>query len=101
MVAAQSGKQMTLISLDNLDAFQNPGKNWNISSDALADYTKDQDIKSIPGKGAVVNILVKGDNTPLTTKESFGDVQIELDFMMTKNSNSGVYLEGRYEVSNT
>jgi len=89
---------MILISLDNLDAFQSPGKNWNISSDALADFTKDQDIKSIPGKGAVVNILVKGDNTPLTTKESFGDVQIELDFMMTKNSNSGVYLEGRYEV---
>ena len=98
MAVAQSGKQMTSISLDNLDAFQSPGKNWNISADALADYNKDQDIKSIPGKGAVVNILIKGDNTPLTTKESFGDVQIELDFMMTKNSNSGVYLEGRYEV---
>ncbi|MGC4035898.1 MAG: DUF1080 domain-containing protein [Chitinophagaceae bacterium] len=95
---AQSAKNMTTISLDNLDAFQNPGKNWNLAADAVADYTKDQDIKPIAGKGAVVNIVGKSDNTPLTTNESFGDVQIELDFMMTRNSNSGVYLQGRYEV---
>jgi hypothetical protein len=95
---AQSTKKMTSISLDNLEAFQSPGKNWNLAGDALADYTKDQDIKVLAGKGAVVNIVGKSDNTPLITKESFGDVQLELDFMMTRNSNSGVYLQGRYEV---
>jgi hypothetical protein len=95
---AQPVKKMTSISLDNLDAFQNPGKNWNIAGDAQADYTKDQDIKPLAGKGAVVNIVGKSDNTPLITKESFGDIQLELDFMMTRNSNSGVYLQGRYEV---
>ncbi len=34
----------------------------------------------------------------LYTKEEFGDIELELDFMMAKNSNSGVYLQGRYEI---
>lgn len=51
----QPSKAFSAISLTNLDAFQQPGKNWIISSDALADFTKKGDIQSISGTGAVVN----------------------------------------------
>ena len=95
---SQQPKGLSVISFNDLDAFQQPGKNWIISSNALADFNKEGDIHSVGGKGAVVNILTPGNNSHLITKESFGDLVLELDFMMAKNSNSGVYLQGRYEV---
>ena len=88
----------TIIPLNNFDAFNAPGKNWTIGSNAVADYTKAGDMKALAGQGAAVNVIGEKDNSPLTTKQEFGDVELELDFMMAKSSNSGVYLQGRYEV---
>lgn len=34
----------------------------------------------------------------LLTKESYGDVEVSLEYMIPKGSNAGVYLMGRYEV---
>ncbi len=52
------------------------------------------------GEGKVlVNASSRGEKAPyLMTKEEFGDVKIELEFMVPKNSNAGVYVMGRYEV---
>jgi hypothetical protein len=41
------------------------------------------------GKGNTVNIV---------TDEKFGDIELYLEFMVAKGSNSGVYLHGLYEV---
>ena len=95
---SQQPTGVSAIPLTSLEAFQQSGKNWIISSDAGADFTKDGDIHSISGIGAVVNIVTPNNHSHLITKESFGDLALELDFMMTKNSNSGVYLQGRYEI---
>lgn len=55
---------------------------------------------TVQGKGSILlNSLTKGDKAPyLLTKEEFGDVRIELEFMVPKGSNAGVYVMGRYEV---
>jgi hypothetical protein len=37
-------------------------------------------------------------STDIYTEEKFGDVAVELEFMIPKGSNSGVYLMGEYEV---
>jgi hypothetical protein len=37
-------------------------------------------------------------STDIYTEEKFGDVAIEVEFMIPKGSNSGVYLMGEYEV---
>ncbi|MDP4248942.1 MAG: DUF1080 domain-containing protein [Bacteroidota bacterium] len=95
---SQQTGQLQPIPLQNLDAFRDPGKNWNLASNASADPEKEGNMKAIPGEGAVVDIMNPKDNTHLITKEEYGDLQLELDFMMAKNSNSGVFLEGRYEV---
>jgi hypothetical protein len=34
----------------------------------------------------------------LFTKTVYGDADLELDYMMAKGSNSGIYLQGRYEI---
>lgn len=48
-------------------------------------------------------IVVNGDTKDLKisylfTKDEYGDVGIELEFMVPKGSNSGVHVMGRYEV---
>jgi hypothetical protein len=34
----------------------------------------------------------------LLTKENFSDVRVQVEFMVPKDSNSGIYLMGRYEI---
>ena len=96
--SAKSQDQFTNVSLNNLDAFREPGNNWVIASDAVADYTKQHDIKVVKGEGVVVNNFSRNKQMHLYTKEELGDIELELDFMMAKNSNAGVYLQGRYEI---
>ncbi|MBC7922882.1 MAG: DUF1080 domain-containing protein [Ferruginibacter sp.] len=95
---AQEPAGFTTIPLNDLRAFRDPGKNWIIASDASADYTVRGDMKPVKGTGAVVNHFSETNRTHLFTREEFGDLEVELDFMMANYSNSGVYLQGRYEI---
>jgi hypothetical protein len=95
---AQGTNSFNTISLNNLDAFKDPGNNWVIAADAIADMNKEQQMKPAKGQGVIVNDFAKKGRTHLVTKEEFGDIELDLDFMMAKNSNSGVYLQGRYEI---
>lgn len=94
----QAQTALTSIPLNNLDAFDRPGSNWSVAGDAAADLNTEGIMSALPGTGTVVNLISPKDNTHLITKQNFGDIELELDFMMPKGSNSGIYLEGRYEV---
>ena len=43
-------------------------------------------------------VNAKGGGSDIYTEEKFGDVVVELEFMVPKDSNSGIYLMGEYEV---
>ena len=43
-------------------------------------------------------VNMKGGGVDILTEEKFGDCTIELEFMVPKGSNSGVYVMGEYEV---
>lgn len=43
-------------------------------------------------------VNTKGGGTDIYTEEKFGDIHLELEFMVPKGSNSGIYLMGEYEV---
>lgn len=51
-----------------------------------------------PGTGILLNINddVKKDN--LVTLMEHGDIELEFEVMLPKGSNSGIYLQGRYEI---
>lgn len=89
------------INLSDLSAFKSPSPNWEIASAVRCDpsvkYSLD---KASAGAGILVNLPLKD---PKLSKDIFsiaehGDADIELEFMMAKESNSGVYLQGRYEI---
>ena len=47
----------------------------------------------------MINDLKKGEHgTDLYTEQKFGDCNVELELMIPKGSNSGIYLMGEYEV---
>ncbi len=51
-----------------------------------------------PGTGVLLNTPAAGARGSLFTAWEHGDLDLSLDVMMPKESNSGIYLMGRYEV---
>jgi hypothetical protein len=87
------------VSLTDLSAFQESPANWQIAGSVYADRHQERAIEAEAGTGVLVNIpqeSTTGEN--LFTSFEHGDLDLELEFMMASSSNSGVYLQGRYEV---
>jgi hypothetical protein len=73
-------------------------KNWQIAGGAQADLVKDHVMTAAKGTGVLVNLPNEKNRANLISVAEFGDSEISFDFMMAKYSNSGFYLQGRYEV---
>lgn len=116
------------IPLNDLSAFKSQAGNWQIAGDVTMDPTRDIHehasdpapvsttrkksrrsteavvpqlppiVTSKPGTGILLNLNdnVKKDN--LITLFEHGDIELEFEVMLPRGSNSGVYLQGRYEV---
>ena len=87
------------IDLTNLSFFDDPSNNWQIVGAVTAPLNQDNTLKVQKGTGILVNNPSKNKRgKDLYTELEYGDVDIELNVMMARNSNSGIYLQGRYEV---
>lgn len=84
------------MDLNNLEAFKNPAGNWSIIGNAHADLTKRNKLITSPGTGILLTTAGKK-ATDLYTQEEFGDIDLELNYMMAAGGNSGIYLQSRYE----
>ncbi len=92
-------KTIDLLEGEALEHFQ-PADHWHRVERAVMVPDRTELTTRGKGKGGVlVNGLTKDISIPyLFTRESFGDVEVELEFMIPKGSNAGVYMMGRYEV---
>ena len=86
------------VSLASLSAFRPTSANWKIVGAATADRNRPLAMAEEPGTGVLVNTPAPGARGNLFTTWEHGDLDLSLDVMMPKGSNSGVYLMGRYEV---
>src|SRR5262245_48292001 len=84
-----------LIGDKGLEAWK-PGTAWSIAGDVKLDEADPKKLLSIAGTGVITNGNTKGKN--LFTTAEFGDVELHVEFTVSKGSNSGVYLMGRYEI---
>ncbi len=81
-----------------LDAFagkEHPG--WETVASVSLNPEKANRLTATPGTGVLFNGTA-GRAPNLITKESFGDVEVHLEFLVPKGSNSGVKLEAVYEI---
>ncbi|SKB97938.1 family 16 glycoside hydrolase [Dyadobacter psychrophilus] len=100
-LAMQSAYAQQPIPLNDLSAFTTKSDNWKIVGNAAADISKENVLITSPGKGVLACTHEKGkygNQYELISNFKHGDLDIELDFMLTKGSNSGIYLQGNYEV---
>ena len=84
--------------LQDLKEFKPTGGNWKTASDVFYDLNESGKGKITAGSGILVNDLSGKAKDHLVTNMEHGDIDIELDFMMDKGSNAGIYLQGRYEI---
>jgi hypothetical protein len=117
---------MKALSLDDMSSFRKQAGNWQIVGDVTMDRTvevhheaapapventkkkkksKEQPVASKPnavtfstGKGVLLNMNDETKKDNLLTTLEHGDIDLELEVMLPKGSNSGIYLQGRYEV---
>jgi hypothetical protein len=83
--------------LTNLDVWEGKSDGWVLAGGAKTDPKNESRLVPEAGKGVLVNDLKKRPRD-LVTKQSFGDAEVRLEFMIPKRSNSGVKLEGLYEI---
>ena len=96
LLALGLNAQMAL-PLNDLSAFKSPSANWQIAGNVTADMSKKSDMQKMEGTGILVNLPTEK-AADLFSNFQHGDADIELDYMMAKGSNSGIYLQSRYEV---
>lgn len=95
-----SGLYAQSIALQDLTAFRSPSPNWQLAGSVWADPDVKYDLrKASEGRAILVNLPTD----PKQSKDIYsiaehGDADIEMEFMMAKESNSGIYLQGRYEI---
>ncbi|MFM1912345.1 MAG: hypothetical protein RIR51_183 [Bacteroidota bacterium] len=75
------GISQHVLDLSNLNDFENPSKNWTIQNGRI-----------------LTNKLLPKDNQDLISKLKHGDIHLKFEYRIPEGSNSGIYLQGRYEV---
>lgn len=98
LLGCQQLMAQNTVPLTDLLAFREPSSNWKLAAAAQADLAQDEVLTTKDGTGILVNLPAKKGAQDLYTKTSYGDIDLELDYMMAKGSNSGIYLQGRYEI---
>ena len=88
----------THLELKDLSDFKLTSKNWQIVSGAIVDPSKKRSITGIEGIGVLLNNSNRTSRKNIFTSFEHGDIELELEVMMPIGSNSGIYLQGRYEI---
>lgn len=109
----------TALELTDMSAFQSQAGNWQIVGGVTMDPTVDihhengeaeikkkkkknaeepRAVTTTSGTGVLVNLPSDDKKSNLLTSWEHGDIELDLEIMLPKGSNSGLYLQGRYEV---
>jgi hypothetical protein len=119
-VSAALGQEssMKALPLEDMSSFKDQAGNWFVVGDISMNPAVDvhhnpaseetkkrnkrnetpQAVTYEPGKGILLNMNSEQKKSPLITDWEHGDIDIAMEVMLPKGSNSGIYLQGRYEV---
>lgn len=109
-IAAPSTLPFTTLALRDMSAFrpvdptwQIPGPvhvdaNWGIVGDVVVDRGDVRRMLPTAGDGILLNLPTPEARGQLFTHFEHGDIELEVDVMMPRQSNSGLYFQGRYEI---
>jgi hypothetical protein len=83
----------------DLAGWRLPTGGWRVAGAVGLDPADARRLRIEPGTGVFVNGRSEVVGTPnLVTQAEYADVEVQLEFLLPRGSNSGVYLMGRYEI---
>ena len=91
-----NAESVSLVGND-LSAWRSPTGQWQVVGQALMNPADEKLLSTRPGTGTILNGPT-GRTSNLLSKAEFGDIKAHIEFMVSKDSNSGVYFMGRYEI---
>ena len=99
LASAASGDNgwIDLIGKEGFEQWRSPSSGWKRAGDAELDPTNPKRQVAKAGEGVIMNGPA-GRSRNLVTKHSFRDLEAHFEFKIPKDSNSGVKLEGFYEI---
>src|ERR1017187_7908279 len=90
-------KSYQLFDGNDLAGWRAPTGTWTVAKGVSLDPADPEHFVIAPGQGVVVN-SASSHTVDLITEAEFGDMEAHVEFCITRHSNSGVYLMGRYEI---
>jgi len=97
LLVADAGAEQIILTGENLSAWRGNTGQWQVVGKVFMNPANEKLLIAKPGAGVIVN-GPKGRTSHLLSKEEFGDVKAHIEFMVPRESNSGVYFMGRYEI---
>jgi hypothetical protein len=96
------GNAQLVFNGKNLDEWQVKGNDqkskWAVGKAKVSPRDPKQ-LAAEKGRGEMINLAARhGDSIDIYSKAKFGDCRIELQVMVPKGSNSGIYVMGEYEI---
>lgn len=85
-----------LIGEHELDAWRKPTGSWFVAGDARPDPSHSDKLVGVAGRGVIIN--GSGKTLNLYSAEEYGDLEAHLEFLIPRGSNSGIKLQGLYEI---
>lgn len=82
---------------DKLDAFTGKTDDWTWAKTVTLQPGNPKKLAVKAGSGILTN-AAKGTARDLYTKEKYGDLEVHVEFLIAKGSNSGVKFHGLYEI---
>ena len=94
---ALAAEPVELFNGKNLTGWKAPTGTWTAVQSVGLDPANNKAFLSTPGTGVLLNS--NGDKTlNIESAGEWGDCELHVEFCVPKGSNSGIYLQGRYEV---
>jgi hypothetical protein len=85
------------VELPGLGVWRGATTSWEVVGATSLDAVNARKLDATPGRGVIYNGPT-GRGVNLISRQSFGDVEVHAEFMVPKNSNSGIKLEEVYEI---
>jgi Domain of Unknown Function (DUF1080) len=96
-VLAEDPGWISLIGEHELAAWRKPTGAWLAAGDARLDPKDPSRLMAVAGGGVLINGPT-GRTRNLLSNQEFGDIEAHFEFLIPRGSNSGVKLQGLYEV---
>jgi hypothetical protein len=97
LLSLAHAEDISLFNGKDLSAWKEPHGTWSVVGGVALDKNEPKNFTTQPGEGVFLN-TISGKAVNLFSKPEHGDAEIHVEFCVSKGSNSGVYVMGRYEV---